>query len=98
MMKYYKLHSVFLLSIVLLTGSLSYAQSAKIRRADAAFERLDYVEARAIYLSEVENEKYTPLMLLKLADTYYMVGDYANAAKWFQFKLEAFPEHVMQPA
>jgi outer membrane protein OmpA-like peptidoglycan-associated protein len=98
MMKLTKLHSVLLLSIVMLCGNLSMAQSAKIRKADAAFQRLAYTEAREIYLSEVENEKYTPLLLLKLADTYYMVGDYANAAKWFQFKLETFPEHVMQPA
>ncbi|MCK0159467.1 OmpA family protein [Allomuricauda sp. F6463D] len=69
-------------SIFLMIGNIN-AQENKIKKANDEFESYDYIDARKIYLSVVEDGYESAQVFEKLGDTYYFNSEYAEANKWY---------------
>ncbi len=57
--------------------------SKKISKADKAFENLEYVNAIKKYLNSISDNEPTPLVLARMADSYFSIADYKNSAYWY---------------
>jgi len=86
----------FLVTLCLNLGH-SYAQNNQVKKANTAFDQFEYIKARTLYLEEVDRGNRNPQMLKKLADTYYFVADYENAARWYEKIFELHPDIELEP-
>lgn len=70
---------------LLLVASIAslQGQNKDTQRADKLFNRFEYVEAAAAYLSLVEKGKQDPYVYKQLADSYYYTFNSAEAVKWY---------------
>lgn len=84
---------IHVLSVFLLVGS-AFAQENKIKKADEEFDSYDYIDARKIYLSVVEDGYKSAQVFEKLGDTYYFNSEYKEASKWYGKLVENFPDEV----
>ncbi|MBA4743840.1 MAG: OmpA family protein [Muricauda sp.] len=84
---------IHVLSVFLLVGS-TFAQENKIKKADEEFDSYDYIDARKIYLSVVEDGYKSAQVYEKLGDTYYFNSEYKEANKWYGKLVENFPDEV----
>lgn len=77
-----------LLIILLLSGSLTYAQS---KLADKFFENFAYVRASELYEEAVANGDDSQHVLTRLGDCYYNNSNAAKAATWYKKALDKYP-------
>ena len=92
----YKRHAIFLIfTFVMLSG---FAQKPQVRKANDAFDRFEYIKARAMYLQQIEKGNETSLVLKKLGDTYYFVADYKEAAYWYTQLFTKYANEYFDPA
>ncbi|MBO0340841.1 OmpA family protein [Flagellimonas profundi] len=84
---------IHVFSIFLLFGS-TFAQETKIKKANQQYDNYDYIDARKIYLSVVEDGYESAQVFEKLGDTYYFNSEYAEASKWYQKLVDNYPNKV----
>ncbi len=70
-------------SLVLLLFFIGFSQEKKIKEADAAYEKLGYMNAVSIYIEVDKNGYGSPDIYKKIADSYYFNGNYVEANKWY---------------
>lgn len=80
-------------SIFLILGNIC-AQDNKIKKANEEFENYDYIDARKIYLSVVDDGYESAQVFEKLGDTYYFNSEYAEANRWYGKLISQFPDQV----
>lgn len=80
--------------LVLLVTSVGFSQKRKVEKANKEFDKLAYIDARAIYLEVVEDGYESAQIFQNLGDTYYWNSDYDNAAKWYQKLIANYPSEV----
>ena len=80
-------------SVFLLVGSI-YAQENKVKKANEEFDSYDYIDARKIYLSVVEDGYESAQVFEKLGDTYYFNSEYTEANKWYEKLVNNYPNQV----
>lgn len=79
----------FLLIILVLSSSLTFAQS---KVADKFFENYAYVRASELYEEAVNNGDDSEHVLTRLGDCYYNNSNAATAAKWFKRAIDKYPD------
>src|SRR5690606_5490491 len=76
-----KLYILF--SFVLVSTATINAQNKKTEEADKLFVRLEYVDAAKQYEKLVEDGHADPYVYGQLAESYYNVFNYKEAARWY---------------
>jgi tetratricopeptide (TPR) repeat protein len=71
-----------------------FAQENKIKKAEEEFSNYDYIDARKIYLSVVEDGYQSAQVFEKLGDTYYFNSEYAEANTWYGKLMDNYPDQV----
>ena len=84
---------IHVFSIFLLVGNV-FAQENKIKKAEEEFSNYDYIDARKIYLSVVEDGYKSAQVFEKLGDTYYFNSEYAEANTWYGKLMDNYPDQV----
>ncbi|WP_421807332.1 OmpA family protein [Flagellimonas sp.] len=84
---------IHVFSIFLLVGS-TFAQETKIKKANEEFDNYDFIDARKIYLSVVEDGYESAQVFEKLGDTYYFNSEYAEASQWYGKLMEKYPDNI----
>ena len=79
----------FLLIILLLSSSLTFAQS---KVADKFFENYAYVRASELYEEAVSKGDDSQHVLTRLGDCYYNNSNAAQAAKWYKRAIDKYPD------
>jgi outer membrane protein OmpA-like peptidoglycan-associated protein/tetratricopeptide (TPR) repeat protein len=70
---------------VILCCTTTFAQAPKLKKADALFEEMAYVDAAKAYEAYLESAKKPGATTTKrIADTYYFTNKFAKAAEWYQ--------------
>ena len=86
-----KLHITILFTLFLCINVGVKAQNKAIKKGDENYKNLSYVNATENYLKVAKNEKeLSAESLKKLGDSYYVIADYENAAKWYAKLFEEF--------
>nr|WP_321412977.1 OmpA family protein [uncultured Allomuricauda sp.] len=80
--------------IAVFVANIGFAQENKIKKANEDFFNYDYIDARKIYLSVVEDGYTSAQIYKKLGDTYYFNSEYGEAAVWYVKLVETFPDEV----
>ncbi|AVR45973.1 flagellar motor protein MotB [Christiangramia fulva] len=83
-----------LLILILMSSSFSYAQRAKMNKAQKEYDRFAYIDAQKIYLQVVSEGYSSPELFEKLGNTYYFNGDYENAARWYEKLMKEYPDQT----
>lgn len=73
----------YILTLLLLVGTVVSAQSGDTKKADKHFDRLEYVEAIEAYEELVSKGKDDAYTHLRLAEAYYNVYNSKNAEKYY---------------
>lgn len=84
---------IHVFSIFLLVGN-TFAQETKIKKANEEFDSYDFIDARKIYLSVVEDGYESAQIFEKLGDTYYFNSEYAKANQWYGKLMEKYPNNI----
>lgn len=69
--------------LFLFMGTAIHGQDRLLRKGDELYGRHYYRDAIDSYLDAVDKQVVGPDTYLKLADSYYYIGDYPEAAKWY---------------
>src|SRR5690606_18060944 len=77
-----------LLSFVLVSTATINAQNKKTEEADKLFARLEYVDAAKQYEKLVQDGNKDPYIYSQLAESYYSMFNYKEAAKWYARLIE----------
>ncbi|WP_318308301.1 OmpA family protein [Flagellimonas crocea] len=80
--------------IAVFLSHFALAQEGKIKKANEDFFNYDYIDARKIYLSVVEDGYTSAQIFKKLGDTYYFNSEYGEAAVWYVKLVETYPDEV----
>lgn len=72
---------------------MSYSQEKQLKKANENFEKFAFIDAQKAYLKVAEDGYLSQDLLMRLADSYYFVADYDNAALWYG-KLYDFSENL----
>ena len=73
-----------ILTVALCVCALSvYAQGGKVKTAAKEFENFSYIDAREIYLNLADKNMESVEVYQNLGDSYYLTGEYTEAAKWY---------------
>ncbi len=80
--------------IFLLGLGFSWAQSAKLAKANRKFENLAYIDAIEIYKELAAEGEASYDIYTKIADSYYFNSKYADASKWYKKILENYKESI----
>lgn len=75
--------SLLLFLLVLLTAGTSSAQRKKEKTGDEHFASRRYTEAISAYKKEIEQKGISLFQQLSLADSYFQIDNYEEAAKWY---------------
>lgn len=62
---------------------IGFSQEKKIKEANAAYEKLGYMNAVSIYIEVDKNGYGSPDIYKKIADSYYFNANYVEANKWY---------------
>ncbi|MBW8241577.1 OmpA family protein [Muricauda oceani] len=79
---------------IICIAQVGLAQENKIKKANEEFFNYDYIDARKIYLSVVEDGYTSAQIFKKLGDTYYFNSEYGEAAVWYVKLVETYPDEV----
>lgn len=93
-MKKYNYILCFLFGWFLSTNA--FAQMGQVEKANAKYDKYDYIDAREIYLKVVDNGYKSAEIYRKLGDTYYFNSEYSGAAKWYYDLTKDFPDEATQ--
>ena len=63
---------------------IGFSQEKKIKEANAAYEKLGYMNAISIYIEVDKNGYGSPDIYKKIGDSYYFNANYAEANKWYE--------------
>lgn len=63
---------------------IGFSQEKKIKEANAAFEKLGYMNAVSIYIEVDKNGYGSPDIYKKIADSYYFNANYSEANVWYE--------------
>ncbi len=88
---------LLLVAVMVFTANFSIAQSGRLARANAAYDKLAYTPAIDLYKSVLDDSDDFEAMG-KLADCYRLTNQYAEAEYWYGKvcnKSEAKPEHIL---
>lgn len=87
---------LYILCILTLSTSVnSFAQIGQIEKANAKYDKYDYIDARKIYLKVVESGYNSAEIYRKLGDTYYFNSEYSGAAKWYYGLVNKYPDDTV---
>lgn len=86
---------------VLLFFNAALAQESKIKSGDKKFDSYNFIDARNIYLSVVENGYSSQDVYEKLGDSYYFNAELDKASKWYaklyyEYKDTVMPEYLFR--
>lgn len=70
--------------LVLLLFFNGFSQEKKIKEANAAYDKLGYMNAVSIYIEVDKNGYGSPDIYKKIADSYYFNANYAEANVWYE--------------
>lgn len=71
--------------LVFFCFTVTYAQEQKLKKADALFEEMAYMDAAKAYEAYLEPAKKPGATTTKrIADTYYYTNNFAKAAEWYE--------------
>lgn len=70
--------------LVLLLFFIGFSQEKKIKEANAAYEKLGYMNAVSIYIEVDKNGYGSPDIYKKIADSYYFNANYTEANIWYE--------------
>ncbi|OGS62510.1 MAG: hypothetical protein A2X07_09995 [Flavobacteria bacterium GWF1_32_7] len=70
--------------LVLLFSFIGFSQEKKIKEANAAYEKLGYMNAVSIYKEVDKNGYGSPDIYKKIADSYYFNANYVEANIWYE--------------
>ena len=84
--------TIILFLLVFMFGFNSPAQIGKVEKANAKYDKYDYIDAREIYLKVVEDGYKSAEIYRKLGNTYYFNSEYSGAAKWYYDLIKEFPD------
>lgn len=86
-----------LLTALLFSSSLLFAQHGDISKADTKYEEYAYVNASEIYKELVNSGFESEELLEKLANSYYFISLYPEAAEYYErlFKLDPNQEAII---
>lgn len=73
----------YILPVLLLSVSLSYAQSKREQKADQLYNSYQYAEAVEAYTKLANKSKADDAIYQKLADSHYMLAQYQDASTWY---------------
>src|SRR5690606_8856030 len=76
-------------------GFNAFAQIGQIEKANAKYDKYDYIDARKIYLKVVESGYHSAEIYRKLGDTYYFNSEYSGAAKWYYDLVTKYPNDAV---
>ena len=69
---------------VLMLFFIGFSQEKKIKEANAAYEKLGYMNAVSIYIEVDKNGYGSPDIYKKIADSYYFNANYSEANVWYE--------------
>lgn len=81
--------------LALVVGFNAFAQIGQIEKANAKYDKYDYIDARKIYLKVVESGYHSAEIYRKLGDTYYFNSEYSGAAKWYYDLVTKYPNDAV---
>ena len=70
--------------LVLMLFFIGFSQEKKIKEANAAYEKLGYMNAISIYIEVDKNGYGSPDIYKKIGDSYYFNANYTEANKWYE--------------
>jgi hypothetical protein len=79
------LHRSIIVALGLFAITAASAQSYSLRMGDKAYKELAYSEAIMRYEEAVKMGADTGAFIVRLAESYLNVRDFANAAKWYKY-------------
>ncbi|WP_418513965.1 OmpA family protein [Corallibacter sp.] len=89
------IYKVVICLVCLFCNVNTFAQIGKIEKANAKYDKYDYIDARQIYLKVVDNGYRSAEIYRKLGDTYYFNSEYSGAAKWYYNLINEFPSDAV---
>lgn len=82
----------FFTGISLLIFANVFAQkNEKMAIANDKFEQFSFIDAREIYLDELEKGHKSAVLLKRLGDSYYFNNEYQNAMEWYSELIIKYP-------
>ena len=81
---------------LLIFGQFSYAQDARIKRAELKYDQFDYMEAIERYEALVKDGTANDEVLKNLGNSHYLNANYEEASKWYGQLLET-PQSDIDP-
>ncbi|TDQ24047.1 OmpA family protein [Tenacibaculum caenipelagi] len=90
-----KKHYLIFYFLFALISTNSFAQIALVEKANKKYDTYDFIDARKIYLKVIEKNYGSAEIYRKLGDTYYFNSDYSDAAKWYYYLIEKFPNEAL---
>lgn len=74
-----------LLIAVMFCCTITFGQEQMLKKADALFEEMAYVDAAKAYEAYLKDaKKPSPATTKRIADTYYFTNNFAKAAEWYE--------------
>lgn len=77
---------------VFLLFFIGFSQEKKIKEANAAYEKLGYMNAVSIYIEVDKNGYGSPDIYKKIADSYYFNANYVEANIWYEKLIKSTEE------
>ncbi|MBU3025356.1 OmpA family protein [Zobellia galactanivorans] len=71
------------IGLTLLCFSIGTSQMKRVKEADKKFNKLEYTNARNIYLQVANNGYKSAHVLKRIGDTYYLERELENAVEWY---------------
>lgn len=87
-----RLH-IIIAALLIMLGNITFAQEAKLKKANKNFKDLSYVKAADVYEIIAESGYKSQDLFEKLGDCYYFNADYNKAQKWYA-ELFAFSDEI----
>jgi tetratricopeptide (TPR) repeat protein len=71
-----------------------FSQERQLKKANEAFDKYAYIEAREMYLKVLKKGYRSAELYEKLGDTYYYNSDLESAAQWYKVLLGLYPRDI----
>lgn len=71
-----------------------FSQEKQLERANEAFKKYAYIEARGMYLKAIEKGGKSIELYERLGDSYYFNGELEKAAQWYRVLSSLYPEKM----
>lgn len=71
---------------------LLHAQDRRLQKANESYDQLNYSRATRLYEGVVQNGSQSPDVYARLANAFYFIADYENAASYYHKLFDMIPE------